>query len=357
MGVAIKIIGFQISPYLGQVTINGEEGGKDIPLIDLSISGPNTIPVNTSSVQLNVVYTPSSTTQKGVDWTSSKPSVASVNSSGVVTVVNRPSTDTTIIITATSSQNKSIKATYSITIVSADTFTYDGLVQYYDAIDNQGRNAERISGTIEANVSTWVDIMNDKQLFASNLRANFGQFDAKSYNLLAFNDAQNTGFTSRNDWPFIGVDNGDFTVECVMTTPSKLIDGHTGFNSGYNVNQPDRYRFQVGITPDGAVKLSRRTETGSWQEDYFTTESVVKVSTFYNFAIIRKNGIVTVYLNGNPVGTVNFDEKIYSSIDRGTWGIADNGQPAAYHAYRFYNRALTQDELTKNINYDISRYK
>lgn len=365
MGVAIKITGFQISPHLGQVTINDEGGEKDVLLTGLSISGSNTIPANISSTQLSVTYTPSNTTQKGVDWASSNPSVALVNSDGVVTVVNRPSTDTTVIITATSSQNTSIKATYSIVVSSSSspqppTYAYvtDGLVQYYDAIDNQGRNTERVSGTVEEG-SKWVDVINNIELsiLSNFVRANFGKFDAKSYNLLAFNNANNTGFVSKSDWPFPDVDAGDFTIECVMTMPSKLIDANTGFACGYNSNEPKRYRFQVGISPSGSVKLSYRTASGGWQESYFTNKSVIKTSTFYNLAIVRKDGVVTAYLNGNSIGTVNFDKEIFSSMVNSVWNIADNGQPAAYHAYRFYARALTQDELTQNVNYDISRYK
>ena len=464
MGVAIKIIGFQISPYLGQVTTD-EGGGKDILLTGLSISGSNTIPTNVSSVQLSIVYTPSSTTQKGVNWTSSNPSVASVDSTGLVTVVNRPSNndtaviitatssqnssikatysitvaasssqpqppilltglsisgsntiptnvssvqlsivytpssttqkgvnwtssnpsvasvdstglvtvvnrpsnnDTAVIITATSSQNSSIKATYSITVAASSSqpqpptheYVTDNLVQYYDAINNQGLNAERASGITKVG-SKWVDIIanNEMKMWANNARTNFGQFDAKSYSLLAFNDNRNTGFTSKHGWPFSNVGAGDFTIECVMTTPSTFIDGNTGFSSGYNSNEPENYRFQIGITPTGDIKLNYKTQNGSWQEEYFTRNSAMMTSTFYNLAIIRKNGVMTAYLNGNSVGTANFSEKIFSEINTGSWSIADNGQPAAYHAYRFYDRALSQSELAQNVNYDISRYK
>ena len=365
MGVAIKIIGFQISPYLGQVTTD-EGGGKDIPLTGLSISGSNTIPTSISSVQLSIVYTPSSTTQKGVNWTSSNPTVASVDSTGLVTVVNRPSNnDTAVIITATSSQNSSIKATHSITVASSSQplpptheYVANGLIQYYDAINNQGQDVERASGIVKAG-SKWIDIIanNEMKIWADGVRANFGQFDAKSYNLLAFNDSKNTGFTSKHGWPFSDVGAGDFTIECVMTTPSTFIDGNTGFSCGYNSNEPENYRFQIGITPTGAIKLNYRTQTGSWQEEYFTHNSAMMTSTFYNLAIIRENGITTAYLNGNSVGTVNFSEKIFSEINTGSWSIADNGQPAAYHAYRFYNRALSQSELAQNVNYDTSRYK
>ena len=369
MGVAIKIIGFQIWPYLGQVTINEEGGGeegKDIPLVGLSISGSNTIPTNTSSVQLSVVYNPYNTTQKGVNWTSSNSSAASVDSTGLVTVVNRPSNnDTTVIITATSSQNSSIKATYPVVISAssqqppAQKYVTEGLVQYYDAIDNQGLNKERASGTVKVG-STWVDIIdgNSMGISASSIRDNVGQFDAKSYNLLAFNNAKNTGFVSAYDWPFPDTVAGDFTIECVMTTPSTFIDGHTGFTSGYSETEPKRYRFQIGITPDGNIKLNYRTVNGSWQQAYFTYDSAMKPSTFYNLAIVRKSGVMTAYLNGEQAGSpVNFDKEIFTVIDSGVWSIADNGQPAAYHAYRFYNRALTQNELTQNTNYDISRYK
>ena len=66
------------------------------------------------TVSLSVSYTPSNTTERGVTWSSSNTSVATVSSSGVVTAKAAG----TAVITAKSSANSSVKTTCNITVSS-----------------------------------------------------------------------------------------------------------------------------------------------------------------------------------------------------------------------------------------------
>lgn len=96
MGKAIVIPGIAFDVNLGKVTINGEQPSV-VEITGLSIaSKPSTIQ---DSAQLSVSYTPSDTTQKGVTWRSSDETIATVSSSGYVTV--KKSGNVTITATST----------------------------------------------------------------------------------------------------------------------------------------------------------------------------------------------------------------------------------------------------------------
>ena len=80
-----------------------------------------------SSFPLSVVYTPSDTTQRGVDFESANPSVAKVDASGVVEAVGVG----TATITATASGDDSIRAEMTVDVQDAESqavvYFYDGL--------------------------------------------------------------------------------------------------------------------------------------------------------------------------------------------------------------------------------------
>jgi hypothetical protein len=81
-----------------------------IELITLGITGSSNVDVN-SSIQLDLIYTPSNTTQLGVTWSSSNTNIATVNN-GLVNGLTAGS----VIITATSLDNELITATYGLNI-------------------------------------------------------------------------------------------------------------------------------------------------------------------------------------------------------------------------------------------------
>jgi hypothetical protein len=47
---------------------------------------------------------------------------------------------------------------------------------------------------------------------------------------------------------------------------------------------------------------------------------------------------------------------VYISNTSREWAISDNGQGGKHHAHRFYNRALTLEEIEKNVEYDYYRF-
>ena len=103
MGRAIQVTDLSFTTNLGKITIIS---GGDIPEV-IEISGINIVGKASTIqdyLQLSVSYTPSNTTQKGVTWKSSDDAIATVNSSGYITVKKSG----TVTITATSMYNSSL---------------------------------------------------------------------------------------------------------------------------------------------------------------------------------------------------------------------------------------------------------
>jgi uncharacterized protein YjdB len=115
-----------------------------VPLTGISI--PSTLTLgNGSSSSLLVTYTPATTTQQGVTWSSSAPTVATV-SDGTVTAVS-PGTAT---ITATSTANNSIQATCNITV--QPTFTGAGINVVFEGLEDEDI-------TLNTTLNQWNDLI------------------------------------------------------------------------------------------------------------------------------------------------------------------------------------------------------
>ena len=94
-----------------QATINYTEASTEVLLTGLSIPGGSSVQPG-NSLQLSVIYTPSNTTQTVVTWSSSNPSIATVNPGGLVTGVSEGN----VVITVTSSVNPAIEATLDLSV-------------------------------------------------------------------------------------------------------------------------------------------------------------------------------------------------------------------------------------------------
>lgn len=98
-----------------QVPPTGDIPTDPVPVTGITISGSNEVSVG-NTTKLDIAYTPENTTEKGVTWTSSDETVATVDENGVVKGI----AEGTATITATSTKNINIKATHEITVKAVD---------------------------------------------------------------------------------------------------------------------------------------------------------------------------------------------------------------------------------------------
>lgn len=107
----VKIIATSLSNELVYDELIITVAAEAIPVVSIAVNGTTTIEVGNTE-QFSVTYNPNNTTELGVIWTSSNQSVATVNSSGLVTAIG-PGTAT---ITATSIYRQVVASIKEITI-------------------------------------------------------------------------------------------------------------------------------------------------------------------------------------------------------------------------------------------------
>lgn len=130
---------FTISEPGNSSGTGGSTNPTDVKVTGITIDGNSSITTKGGTVSLTLNITPSTATNKNVTWTSSNPSVANVNSQGVVTAIS----DGSATITASTTDGSNITVTKVITIT--------GQTGTSDNSSNSVLKSVSISGTEEVN--------------------------------------------------------------------------------------------------------------------------------------------------------------------------------------------------------------
>lgn len=112
MGLAIVIPGIDFSKdNLGQVTLV-----KDIPVESITISAGER---NGNTIPLNIVYTPATTSEKGVTWSldSGDTDKFTIDQEGNVTILSTAN-NASVVVKAVSTENSNVIATYTLSGLS-----------------------------------------------------------------------------------------------------------------------------------------------------------------------------------------------------------------------------------------------
>lgn len=113
----------EVSPTTIEIDVTGDDA--PIEVTSIVVSGDNTVQQG-GTIQLSAVVSPSDATDKSVTWSSSNTSVATINSSGLVTAVS-PGSST---IKATANDGSEVFGEYPITVTAPSDVTFNG--QGYD---------------------------------------------------------------------------------------------------------------------------------------------------------------------------------------------------------------------------------
>ncbi len=228
-------------------------------------------------------------------------------------------------------------------------YTTNGLIAYYDGIDNVG------DGSHDSKVRTWKDTS------TSNVTAQFssaftndGINDGWVEDGVLFPIASND-FDSGSDYNVTGSYSSNayssISFELTLTVLDEL--GTLGDSYIY----PLRIRASSGIVSlNFAMRKNVGLMYGSGNSTVFYIGRNLEKDKTYTFTFVQENLTTrAIYLNGEfierqtgfALNQINFTNIIMQAHAKGHYII---------HSVRAYNRALTENEVIKNFNTDKLRY-
>jgi uncharacterized protein YjdB len=221
---------------------------EQIPVTTISITGDST-GVAGNTIQLTALITPSNATNKTVVWTSSDTSKATVNSSGLVTLI----AEGPVTITATASDGSAATGTKSLTI-TASNIAVSSISILGDSVGVQGNTIQLSAAVLPANATnkavTWTSSDTSKATVSST----------GLVTLIAAGSVTITA-TASDGSEVIGIK--QLTIEAAIITPtvSNLSFTRTS-DSAFNVaatidtkNQDALISLEYGLTEDyGSIK-------------------------------------------------------------------------------------------------------
>lgn len=314
-----------------------------VDVSSITITGDTTTEVG-NTIQLSAVVSPTSASNKSVTWSSNNNDIATINENGLVTT----KTTGIIIITATSVSNSSIKATYTITITAKiedkDRLVTEGLQSRWLFMEDSAREIDSVNQTLifKDTVSNdnlkfpkVIDETQDIAVIVNNNSSldgfSFGGFDSNKLGVIEDNTNVNkTEYTLEVCIKLMS----DITSKATLITkfpqiPSKVFLYGNG-NLGGTI---------------GNTWFEKKTNLSNHVNDDVVTLS---------FKIMPTR--VEVYIDGISIGysTVNI-----TTIDSSGSAIlcGSNTNQYKFKEIRYYNRALTDEEITNNNLYTKDKYK
>ena len=164
-------------------------------------------------------------------------------------------------------------------------------------------------GTNGGQNNTFLDGSTNALTITQNGNASQGSFSpfsrANGYWSNYFNGSTDYLATPSNS-AFTFGSSGDFTIEAwiymsVSTVPVIFLSNYTDFNSNYN------NRWALGI--DSSSRLALWDSAGG----YAIQAGVINTNSWYHVAICRSGSTITMYLNGQSIGTYSGGNQAYTS--------------------------------------------
>ena len=242
----------------------------------------------------------------------------------------------------------SVTGVLSISITAAAVsqgYVTDGLVAYWDGIDNTG-------SAHDGNATTWVDKVNQYTLEAGT----FGSFDYMTWgqNYLEFAGDYRQGLHLDSFWNLSQY----ATIEVVFASDSTGTQMIATFDREATGSSPYDAR-RVDLFSDNTVG-----GIGKNENSYTNTESAItairKIAILYNsFSVTKLLINNTETSKSNKTHSFSFSGNPQIRIGRENETL---NQGSAYpfdgkiYAMRVYNRQLTSEELALNYSYDMERF-
>lgn len=314
-----------------------------VDVTSITITGDTTTEVG-NTIQLSAVVSPANASNKSVTWSSSNDDLATVNENGLVTT----KTAGNVIITATSVSNSSIKATYTITISAKiedkDRLVTEGLQSRWLFMEDSAREIDSTNQTLIFKDT----VSNDNLKFPKSktevqdiavVANNNSSLDGFRFDSL---DSNNLGVIEDNT----NVNKTEYTLEVCIKLVSEIKSTSTLITKFPQM--PSKVYLYANGNLGGTIG-------NTWFEkkhnlSNHVNDDVVTIS----FKIMPTK--VEVFIDGTSIG---YSTANITTIDSPGSAIlcGTNTGDYKFKEIRYYNRALTDKELTNNKLYTKDKYK
>ena len=301
-------------------------------------------------VSITATYTPSGTIYTTDTLDDLKPDLIVTGNWSDGTTTTIPETDYTLSGTLTAGTStitvtyEGFTDTFTVSVVAG--YVTDGLVAYWDGIDNTGTSHD-------AAATTWVDKV---QGFTFSFQNSNGR--AWNANNLQLSSGHRGLKTASRLWSTYE----DCTIEYVIepaAVASKVV-GMFDPNSSASTMPSGTNARQLVVYNDNTVGFFATTHTTyslpAGVSDITQLKKVVGIYHNYTISDAYINN-ASVSLSGN---THSFGQFGPNNFRLGEWSNVSGSNTAPFYgkiyAVRYYNRALTAEEITQNYNFDVSYY-
>ena len=269
-----------------EIVVNGDTAtlGKKVTGITLDQTSKTIVKGNTNSFTITATVSPSDAVNKGINWTTDNSSVATVNSSGTVTIAGGLGTAN---IKATSQDNNSISATCTVTV--KDAVAKVGST-YYATLQDAFNASSTNSGS--ASSITLLKSTSETLAFGSSTQSRYATLSLGSYTI--------TGTLTKYGNLTISGSSGTIT----KATSSSIISNNSGtltLNSGVTISNTSSGRTITNSSGTLNISGATVTKSGSSYETIYNnggtlnmTSGTISTSTTSSNAIEILSGNVTI---------------------------------------------------------------
>lgn len=238
-------------------------------------------------------------------------------------------------------------ATFDVTVSEAEGYVTNGLIAYWDAIDNTGT-------AHDSSATSWVDKVNGYLFNFKNTSGHVWNEDK-----LTLSSGHAGLLTPERYWQT----STNCTIEYVLTPASvrNQVCGMFDPNSTASTMPSGTDSRELVLYTDGTVGF-KATSSTTWvlPSGVPNMTGVKKVVGVYTNYTVDRAYVNNVALSLGSA-THSYGTWGPNNFRLGEWTNNASGTNSApfygkIHAVRVYNRALTAEEITQNYNYDVTRF-
>lgn len=233
--------------------------------------------------------------------------------------------------------------TFTVTVTAAPSYVTEGLIAYWDGIDNTGNGHD-------SSATTWKDLVGNYDLTKQGASGTSSWDDDAL--VLTGNSVQ--GYSGSSIW----TRPTNATIEIVLKPTASTTQVVGTFDRSDNTISGSNYdarRFE--IYTDNSVGFVGKSGTTYTNPESSITGIRKMAATYSDFTVQKAFVNNTAVSLGNTMHSFTFtgDPQIRIGIENFT-GSGPYPFTGKIYAIRVYNRVLTDAEITQNFNYDNTRF-